>query len=204
MTSTNKEDELFYNQLIAEMFHDYSTQDFTYAMLVEKYHISHGTVHNIFKKHSFVKKKFAFQEGLLNESVKNLSSRHAKMLSRLTTIMEKQVERLQLMQRRDKTRILDSSRMKEVLTAFALISKEHRLDNDKPTDNQVMTIKVDMGPGVPLITENHIINAKPTDIEVDVTTHEDQTIIESSAVKEAIEVIVDNQDEDDIVFGSID
>lgn len=200
-------DRKLYLDVVKSMMIDYVVNDLTFVKIAEKYNLSAGTVHKIAQQHQFKEKRIQYQDKLLNKSIDKLASRQAGIYSKITTILQRQVDRIDTLQKKDSTRIIDSARMKEILTAFSLLSKEYRLDNDKSTDNQNITIKVEMGSDVPIISENHIINEAPQTFDM---TPSNEEIPEAelkeieSVIKTKEEVKAEPEEEStDIPFGSV-
>lgn len=192
-------DEKLYTQIIKSMMVDYVVNDFTQTKLREKYNLTQKVMESIFQRHKFREKRLQYQEKVLQKSVDKLATRHSFILSRISNILWHQVERLEKNLRDDPDRLLDSSRMKEVLTAFALLSKEHRLDNGESTDNQTHVIKVEFGSAVPIISDNNMQHeSKPDFVEAEAanvpTPEEVKVVVEEGA----------SIDDDDEIFGSLD
>lgn len=200
----NLSDRKLYADVIKSMMIDYVVNDFTIHKLMEKYNLAQGTVSSITHQHKFKEKRLQYQEKLLNKSLDRLASRQAGIYSKITTILQRQVDRIDSLQKKDPTRIMDSARMKEILTAFTLLSKEYRLDNDKSTDNHNITIKVEMGSDVPVISENHIINKQPETFDMS-PSDEEIPEAELAEIKAVTDKEEPKQEEDlnDIPFGSV-
>jgi hypothetical protein len=202
MSNTHQDrDHKLYTEYIKKMLIDYVTNDFTPKQLSEKYKLTSQAVGTIIEKHKFREKRLQYQEKVLQKSVDKLATRHAFILSRITNILWKQVERLEKNMRDDPDRLLDSNRMKEVLTAFAILSKEHRLDTGQSTENQTHVVKVEFGSSVPIISDNHLQQEmdQPNIVEAQVV---DKNLIEEQT-KDIEEKSADISD-DDLIFGSLD
>lgn len=186
-----------YTEMIKSMMMDYVVNDMTQKQLCDKYKITPSTMTSIFHQHKFREKKASYQDKVLQKSLDKMATRQSSVLNKLTLILERQVNRLEKQQLEDPTKLISPERMKEILNAFNLISKEYRLDNGKPTDNNVTTIKVDMG-STPIISENHIVNADIVEVE--------PTPVQNLPTPEEVKVVVEtqNETEDDPIFGSID
>ena len=199
--SEPKSNKQLYSEMVKMMMMDFVVNDFSTTDLVEKYNLSIKAVLTIINQHDFKGKRASYHDKLLTKSIDKLATRQATIYSRITGILERQVERIEQLQRKNPEKLIDSNRMKEVLAAFALVAKEYRLDSDKPTDNSNITIKVDMG-STPVISENHIINAGKPDIVVEPQPEK------ISPPEEQVQVVVETAEkpkdkEDDFVFGSL-
>jgi hypothetical protein len=201
MSSSNKRIPF---DLRASIISEYITSDRSLAELAGMFNVSEGFMEKLSSEEKLVEKRLKFQNKVIDRKVARLATTHVRTLAKVSDVIDTQMNRIMDTQRKDDKKVLEPNRMKEVLTTFALLSKENRLNTDQPTDNSNITIKVEMGGNVPIISENHIINKKPDDVEVESNVIEEQPQMETSAVKEAVEVIVEGQDEDDFVFGSLE
>jgi predicted transcriptional regulator len=190
-----------YMAMVKNMMVDFVVHDMSVPKLQEKYHLTGHTVYEVIRVFKFREKKVRYQDRVLEKSLKKLATRQSTVLLKATMILQRQVDRIEKQQLRNPDKLIDPVRMKEVLAAFALLSKEYRLDNGQATDNQNISIRVEMGSNMPLVSENHLQHQQDNVIEVKEEKKPDlDTFVE--ATPEDIEVELD--DGDNSMFGGID
>jgi hypothetical protein len=197
MQAFQNNDRKIYAEMIKSMMLDFVVNDLTPKQLSEKYNMARGTMDSIIHHHKFREKRVQYHEKVLQKSIDKLADRQSSILNKLTNVLQRQVDRIEKQQKEDPNKLIDPNRMKEILTAFALISKEYRLDNGKATENQVHTVRVEMG-SVPIVSENHLLNNEEDIVEAETVEPKE---------KEEIKVVIETKEEveeDDHFFGSLD
>lgn len=205
MSELNKKESSAYSTMISNMLVDFVVHDMTIANMCTKYHLTSGMVYEIIRTFKFREKKVRYHDRVLEKSLKKLSTRQSAVLLKATMILERQVNRIEKEQLRNPDRLIDPNRMKEVLGAFALLSKEYRLDNGQATDNQNISIKVEMGSNVPIVSENHLQPEEPKTF--DVNEEDIQIKDEDVEIKKEEPKIEEKEIEDELdnsMFGGLD
>lgn len=173
---------------------DYVVHEMTAPQICEKYNISSPLFYKIALENNFAKRRKQYKEKMVDKAMKSLSTRQNSILTKATLILQRQVERLELWQRNNPGQLIDNKRMQELIGMYSLLTKEYRLDNNKATENQNITINVSM-PDIPIITENgkNDIEAEAVSIDEEDKSTEAIEEIKIEHKEESLEI---NNDED--------
>lgn len=190
-----------YMAMVKNMMVDFVVHDMSVQKLMDKYHLTSHTVYEVIRVFKFREKKVRYQDRVLEKSLKKLATRQSTVLLKATMILQRQVDRIEKQQLRNPDKLIDPVRMKEVLAAFALLSKEYRLDNGQATDNQNISIRVEMGSNMPMVSENHLQHEETKTFEVVEEKKPDlDTFVEASPEDTEVEL----EDGDNSIFGGLD
>lgn len=202
-------------EFVKSMMIDFVVHDMNSTQLMQKYNLTQQLCIAVIREYKFREKRMTYKNKLLDKALDRLAYRQANILNAVTLILEKQVKRLMKQQAHDPDKLIDSNRMKELIATYAIVTKEHRLNNDQATDNTSLSISVTMGSDIPIVTDNHLGTYEAEGKPIQEAPAELNPIDQGKVpTKEEIEVIVEasSQDteesgDDDVsndMFGSLD
>lgn len=157
---------------------DYITNDMTRANLQKKYNISATALSALITRAQLVRKRETYAKKLLEKSLDKCITKQSMVIVRATSILEEHVKALKAKQRRQKDKMLSSSEIRDVLAILAVVSKEHRLDNDEPTEKIVKQVQVMFPDGFEPITNNQDIIAEAEVVEPKTTEDNEEVQVE--------------------------
>lgn len=157
----NKFDELSPGELpkgaLRKITYDYIVHDMGRGEITVKYNISDYSYHVIVRRCDLVKKREQYRKMVLQKSLEKLADKQSQAICDSVEVMLSHVGSVKEIQR---SGILPSEIINDVMKIYTVMTKEKRLDEDRPTSNLGITVKVIM-PEMP-----HLGQKKPT---IDVT-----------------------------------
>ena len=145
--------------LIREISIDYITTNMTGQEVQEKYNISPKTWVKIHRRQELAKKREEYKALVLEKDLDLKATKQSRIMNTGLDILEKHQDHLFEKQKKE---ALSETEIKGVRDNFSIISKEHRLDHNKPTDIAVNAIRLEMPQGM-----RPIVYGPPKDIEVE-------------------------------------
>lgn len=208
MTTKNSVNDLT-REIINEIALEFIVNEKSTKDLMDKYNLSKNSILAIIERGNLVQKRDKYREKVLDRSLERCANYQSKIIFKATELLHEHVEKLSQRARKNANSILSSAEIRDVMAILSIISKEHRLDNDKPTDRTIKTVDVQFPEGFIPITRKPdvIVDADFKDVpkqeneeSIRETEHEEnsETKQESSETNEE-EVVVEI---DDDILGS--
>ncbi|MCH9665833.1 MAG: hypothetical protein K0U41_08320 [Gammaproteobacteria bacterium] len=137
------------NKLTTEMIQkivvEYVTTDKKKETIAKKFNVSESTITVIVKRMELNKRKEAYNNEVLEKAIRKCSTRQSRVIYSAVGIIDKHVQRLARLQTENPNLILSSAEIRDVMAILQIISKEHRLDTNQPTDSTVSKVQVMFG-----------------------------------------------------------
>jgi hypothetical protein len=111
---------------------------------IAKYHITHGAYYEIRDRMDLIKKRDAYKQKVLDKALNKLAQKQSQILVDTVEILFKHVSAVKNRQATSDFAELDSEVINDIMKIAALLQKEKRLDEDKPTDNVQVKVIVEM------------------------------------------------------------
>lgn len=175
---------------VEEIALDFIVNNKSQSQLQKEYNLSAYFVRTLVEEMNLIKKREKYKEKVLDKSLEKCSNYQAKIIYKATELIHQHIDKLYESQKESDSPILNSAEIRDVMAILQMISKEHRLDHDKPTDRSVKEVMVSFPEGFVPITHN-----RPTIVE-DVEFKEvkkEKDSEEESEDKEEIEVKIDDK-----------
>lgn len=150
--------------------------------------LSENTMNVLIQRLNLSKKRDKYREKVLDKSLERCSTYQSKIIYKATEILHNHVETLSQKTREQGKVMLSSAEIRDVMAILQIISKEHRLDNDKPTDRTIKEVRVSFPEGYTPITQKpdviveaefKDIKEEPKEEKVEVVVEIDDDILES-------------------------
>jgi len=173
-------------KIIEQVALDFIVNEKTKKEITVSHNLSDGVAQSLISRLGLVHKREKYRERVLDKALERCSTFQSKIIYKATEILHSHVEKLSVRSREQGKALLSSSEIRDVMAILQIISKEHRLDHDKPTDRTIKEVRVSFPEGYTPIT------SKP-DVIVDAVI---QDVKEEEPVEEEkIEVIVEIDDD---------
>lgn len=185
-----KDDPQFY-LTVKVMLLDYVVNNMTLQDIATKNNYPFSLVKKIATKFSFYTKKKEYEDKLLKTVLNKTQKKQAQLIATITEAISIQVRRIVKKQMEDENYIISNNNMKDLLSSLTIFSKEHRLDNDKPTDNNAVQVLVSFANDVPIVTENHLNKNNVIDV-----TEENSSEVTQEVQDKKEETIEEDKEED--------
>lgn len=147
-----KNDEIN-SDILKEIAVDFIVHEMKQADICKKHNISSRALRHIVDAGKFVKKREAYKKKVLDKALEKCSNQQANIIYKATSLLDKHVNDLYNASCRQKKRELTSAEVRDILGILAVVSKEHRLDNDEPTEKIVKKVQVEFPAGFQPITQ---------------------------------------------------
>lgn len=203
--------------LIHEICVDFIVNSKTAKELAESYNMGLSSARNIINKFDLLQKQEDYKEHVLQKSVKKCADYHANIIYKSTNILNNHITQMSEKQEKQGEQMLSSADLRDVMSILSLISKEYRLDNDKPTDRSVNSVQLEFAGGYQGIDQRDIIDSESTQVKTteeskdnpqesisDPQENQSQQKKEQESEDESTETEMDIDFENDILGGPID
>jgi hypothetical protein len=120
-----------------------------------KYNITEGCFYHIRDRMKLVAKREKYRRVSLDKALNKLSTQRSKTIVKAMDLMLSHIEGVSRMQSISDTKVLPKDVTDGIIKIFDMLNKDKRLDDDKPTDNVGIRVKVEM-PSIPVIGEQMV------------------------------------------------
>lgn len=168
---------------------DYIVHELSRSQICQKYNVTFNAWTAIYSRMALADKRDEYRKTVMKKAMERLSDVQASAIAKSVKILSKHLDKVD---RLNQVEMLDSETVNDVLKVFAHFAKEKRLDEEKPTDNLGITVKVVMPDSMPVI--GHTVFPQQPPIEVESSN---QPIIQidppqHEAKAEEIRVVIDD------------
>ena len=154
-------------KMVEEIALDFIVTDMPISDIKKKYNISDALFSTICNRMALHKKRDSYRNKVLAKSLERCSTYQSKIIYKATEILNTHIEKLSVRQRQQKDQILSSSEIRDVMSILQIVSKEHKLDNDKPTDKIIKEVRVLFPEGFVPITSKPDVIVEATEVKVE-------------------------------------
>lgn len=142
-------------KMVRSMLIDYVTNDLSFTLLAEKYHITTSLAKRIAIRFKFENRKKEYNKKLLDTVLGKAQKKQAEIIAKITLAVNEQVNRIIKKQASDPEYIISNNNMKDLIASLTIFNKEYRLDNNKMTESLGFNVRVEFPAHVPVITDNN-------------------------------------------------
>lgn len=164
---------------IEEIALDFIVNEKNKSQIISEYNISEGIYYNIVQRMNLIKKRESYRKKVLSKALDRCSTYQSKIIYKATEILHSHVDKLSQKAKQSEHALLSSAEIRDVMAILQIISKENRLDNDKPTDRTIREVKVELPEGFSSIIKKPevIVEAEFKDIQEENNEKEEEEVI---------------------------
>ena len=174
--------------LLAEISIDFIVNEMSRQGLQKKYNITPWVCDVIVNRNNLVSRREEYRNKVLDKSIDKCSTYQAKMMFKITRLLAKHIDAIDLINQAGKDHKLTSEEVRDMIAILTTISKEKRLNYNEPTEIRDIKVKVSFPEGYQRITK----------------TVEAAAVEEAEIVKAAqVESLEEEKEEEEIISGPL-
>ncbi len=182
--------------LIKQISLDFIVNEMTKIQLMEKYNITRNCCTDIVVRNECVKLRENYRFKVLDKTIDRCSTYQSKTMFKITKLLADHVDAIAIVKKagQGEGKKLTGDEVKDMISILQTISKEKRLDADKPTEIRDVKVKVEFPDGYQPINPAIEVNSKET---------EEAEIVKPQKIKEEKKEKVEEDTEEKVISGPL-
>lgn len=183
-------------EIVRSICIDFIVNERSSVEIQRKFNISESAFYAIRDRLDLIKRRDKYRTKVLDKALSKLANKQSVMLVKAVKILSKHMEKIDGFQKISGDMPLPSKLVQDVMNIYSIFQKEKRLDEDKPTDNLGVNVKVQFDDSIPILGETVYEEAQIVEIKKDSEEEKLNREIESKVQETAdkeVKVIIDEE-----------